>query len=444
VPETRAKVKNVEPRQPAVEIPDWSPATLLAFRFSFIYLGLFCLASQIAGSLFLLPFGSFRGLGTTWPMVDITQWLAPHVFGVTSPLVFGRYSGETLFFWIQTFWILSVAILGTITWSILDRHRKNYSTLHKWFRLFVRFALAASMFEYGMTKVIPVQFARPTLNTLVTPVGNLSLSNLLWTSIGAAPVYEVFTGCAEILGGILLLVPRTTTLGTLICLADMTQVFVLNMTYDIGVKQISFHLIVLGLFLLAPEFQRLIDFFFFPDKSARSSTQVQLFATPRLNRYALIVQLALGFYLIAIQVAANWTFWYAAGDRSPRSPLYGIWNVDQLSIDGQPVPALLADYDRRWRRVIFDTPNNVAFQRFDDSFARYVASLNIYGHTLSLAKANSKAWRADFSFERPSSDHLTLSGEMDGHKIDLKLELVDFDTFRLLNSSFRWVRPEDQ
>jgi hypothetical protein len=414
---------------------------LVAFRFSFLYLGLFCLASQIAGSL--LPFGSFRGLGTIWPMVEITQWLAPHLFGLTSPLVFGRYSGETLFFWIQTLWILGVAILGTITWSVVDRHRKDYSTLHKWFRLFVRFALAASMFEYGMTKVIPVQFARPTLNTLLTPVGDLSLSNLLWTSIGSAPVYEVLTGCAEMLGGILLLAPRTTTLGTLICLADLTQVFVLNMAYDIGVKQISFHLIVLALFLLAPEFQRLIDFFFFPDRSAKPSTQLQLFATPRLNGYALIMQLALGLYLIAMQTAANWTFWHAAGDKSPRSPLYGIWNVDQLSIDGQTQPALLADYDRRWRRVVFDTPNNAAFQRFDDSFARYVASVNIYGHTLSLTKANSRSWRADFSFERPSADHLILNGNMDGHKIDLKLELVDFDTFRLLNSSFRWVRPEE-
>jgi hypothetical protein len=444
VPETKTKVKNAETRKPAFEVSDWNQGTLVAFRFSFLYLGLFCLASQIAGSLLLLPFGSFRGLGTTWPMVEVTQWLAPHLLGITSPLVFGRYSGETIFFWIQTFWILIVAILGTITWSVLDRHSKNYFTLHKWFRLFVRLALAASMFEYGMTKVIPVQFARPMLNTLVTPVGNLSLSNLLWTSIGAAPLYEVFTGCAEILGGILLLTPRTTTLGTLICLADMTQVFVLNMTYDIGVKQISFHLLMLGVFILAPDFQRLTEFFFYPDRPARSSRQLELFATPRLNRIALVAQLALGFYLIAMQTAANWSFWYAEGDKSPRSPLYGIWNVDQLSIDGQVVPPFLADYDRSWRRVIFDNPNNVAFQRFDDSFARYVASVNVYGETLSLRKPNSKSWKASFSFERPSADHLILSGDMDGHKVDVKLELVDFDTFRLLNSTFRWVRPGEQ
>ena len=55
--------------------------------------------------------------------------------------------------------------------------------------------------------------------------------------------YEIFAGCAETLGGILLLTPRTTTLGALVCLADMIQVFMLNMTYDVPVKLFSFHLI---------------------------------------------------------------------------------------------------------------------------------------------------------------------------------------------------------
>ncbi len=69
-------------------------------------------------------------------------------------------------------------------------------------------------------------------------------------------------GAAETLGGILLLAPRTTTLGALVCLADMIQVFMLNMTYDVPVKLFSFHLILFSLFLLAPEANRLLGFFF--------------------------------------------------------------------------------------------------------------------------------------------------------------------------------------
>ena len=50
---------------------------------------------------------------------------------------------------------------------------------------------------------------------------------------GLGPAYEIFTGCAEVAGGLLLIVPRTATLGALISLADMSQVDTLNMTYDV-------------------------------------------------------------------------------------------------------------------------------------------------------------------------------------------------------------------
>jgi uncharacterized membrane protein YphA (DoxX/SURF4 family) len=414
----------------------------VAFRFAFLYFGLFCLATQIAGSLFLIPTVSFRGFGALWPMRDITIWVAAHVFGVTEPLAFGRNSGETFFFWAQTFWILVVALIGTAVWSILDKRRKDYPTLQKWFYLFIRFALAASMFEYGMTKLIPTQFPRPPLHTLVTPVGDLTLSALLWTAIGSSPAYEIFTGVAEILGGILLLIPRTTMLGAMICLADMTQVFVLNMSYDIGLKQISFHLILLSLLLLAPEFPRLVNFFI-RNRPVDASPLPELFQSSRSNRIALAVQLVFGAYLAGTYLYINWTYWHAAGDRSPRSELFGIWNVDELSIDGEARPPVLNDYDRRWRRVIFDTPDRVDFQRWDDSFARYNVAVNVYGKTLALTKTGSRKWKAEFAFERPAEDQLVLDGEMDGHKVHAQFQLADPDTFRLLNSTFRWVRPED-
>jgi hypothetical protein len=420
----------------------WNPSTRIAFRFAFIYLGMFCLASQVSGSLILISGVDFRGFGLLWPMRPVTVWVAEHVFGATDPLAYGRNSGETLFFWVQTFWLLIVAIAAAALWSLFDKKRKNYDELHKWSRLFLRFALAASMFEYGMTKVIPVQFASPSLNTLVTPVGNLSLSNLLWTSIGSSPAYQIFTGCAEMLGGILLLFPRTTLFGAMICLADMTQVFVLNMTYDIGLKQISFHLIVLSVVLIAPDFRRLANLFLF-DRSVSSSNQQQLFRSSRANRIALIVQVALGLYLISIQTYANWNYWNIAGGGRPKSPLYGIWSVEQLSVDGEVRPPSMNDYDRRWRRVIFDSVDSVAFQRTDDSVARYGVSIDVYKRIIAMRKGNSTTWRAHFTFDRPRPDHLNLDGEMDGHRIHADLQLVEFDTFRLLNSPFRWVRPSD-
>ncbi len=420
----------------------WRPSTRVLFRFCFSYFGLFSLASQISGSLIVIPFVSYRGLGILWPMREITMRVGRDLLGIRSPMIYEGNSRDMDFFWVQTLWLLVVAIAGTAAWSVMDRRRENYIALHKWFRLFIRFALASQMFEYGMTKLIPVQFPSPSLTTLVTPVGNLSLSGLLWTSIGASHAYEIFTGCAELLGGILLVVPRTTTIGALISLADMIQVFVLNMAYDIGVKQVSFHLILLAVFLLAPDFRRLADFFFL-NRAAEAPNEPALGRTPRANRIALAMQVVLGAYLLAIQADVNWVYWYAEGGGKPKSGLYGIWEVEQLAVNGQARPAALNDYDRRWRRVIFDSPDAVAFQRTDDSFARYGVSIDDSTKTLSLTKGKSRTWRSQFRFDRPREDRLVLDGQMDGLEIQMQLQRVEFDTFRLLNSSFRWVRPPD-
>ena len=250
--------------------------TRVAFRFSVVYLTLYCLATQIVGGLLLFPGFSFPGFGTYWPMRAITQWVA-RILGVTSPLITTGNSGDTAFYWVQTFWLLVVSAIVTLAWSDLDRQRADYSTLRKWFRLFIRFALAAQMFDYGMAKVIPTQFPAPSLVTLLEPIGHLSLTDVLWVSIGAATPYQLFTGCAEMLAGILLIVPGTTLAGALICLADMTQVFVLNMAYDFGLKQISFHLILMALFLVAPDLSSLTNLFFL-NRPAAPSNDPPLFA----------------------------------------------------------------------------------------------------------------------------------------------------------------------
>src|SRR5204863_9846194 len=129
----------------------------------------------------------------------------------------------------------------------------GFSRTDKWFRLFLRFALAAQMFYFGMSKVIPTQFPPASLVTLVKPVGNLSPDDMLWTFMGSSIAYQMFTGWAEVAAGVLLVVPRTATIGALIAFADMLQVFVLNISYDVGLKQTSFHLMAIALFLLAPE-----------------------------------------------------------------------------------------------------------------------------------------------------------------------------------------------
>jgi hypothetical protein len=414
-----------------------------AFRFCLVYVALWCAATQVLGGIALTPFGALPALGPLWPMRAITEWTALHLFGVTATFEPGN-SGDTVFYWTQTFWIFVVALIAAAIWSYVVKVRPKPDPANaragsnrrgathggagfsRPFRLFLRFALASQMFYFGMAKVVPTQFVPPALTTLVQPIGNMGLSNLLWIFMGSSTPYQVFTGGAELAAGLLLLSPRTTPLGALIALADMTQVFALNMAYDVGLKQIAFHFIVMALLLLAPDAKRLAG------ALVRSDERVHW------------PQVAFGAYLLATFAVLQLAQWRAPESPAhPRSALYGIWDIDELSVDAGVRPVALNDYDRRWRRAIFDFPERMAFQRTDDSLARYGVTIDTARRTLMLTKGNSRTWSASFAFERPADDRLTLDGEMDGHAIRMRLSRVGMDTFPLLNSDFRWVRPAD-
>ena len=430
---TQTQMQHVQPEE---RIPAWRIATRLLFRFSFVYFSVFIATTQILPGLFPITDVESWDLASMSPIRQIVFWTAAHVFGVKSQLVYsGSGSGDKTFDWLLVFCLLIFSALATVIWSVADRRRATYTGLHKWFRLFVRFALASEMVLYGIYKLIPLQMPFPFLTRLIEPFGNFSPMGVLWVSVGAAQPYETFVGCAETLGGILLFFPRTTMLGALVCLADLTQVFALNMTYDVPVKLFSFHLILLSLFLLAPDLRRLAGFFFL-NRTVAPTSQPQLFRTTRANRWVLAAQIVFGCFLLGANAYSASRNWYDFGGGRTKPALYGIWNVNECTIDGKP--SLTDSY--RWRRLVFDFPDRVTFQTMDDTFIHYNASLNTKDNTLVLTNPSDKNWKAALTFHRTAKDRMMLDGGFGEHRIHMQLALLDRNKFLLVNRGFHWIQ----
>ena len=422
-----------------IPVDRWSLATRIAFRFSFVYFGLYVVTTQMLTGLLVLPVGYVPNLGRTGAMQALVSWVAAHVFHVTTPLVItGSGSGDKTFDWVQAFCLLVVAVAATAVWSGVRRTAARYVGFHKWFHLFIRFALGSTMVGYGMAKAIPLQMPAPQLTRLLEPYGNFSPMGVLWYSVGASRPYEMFTGCAELAGGILLFFPRTATLGALICLADTMQIFTLNMTYDVPVKLFSFQLILMSLFLLAPEARRLANVLVF-NRTAGPSTQPPLGRSPRAIRIGAIAQGVFGIYLVGMGLYGARQSWYSYGGGAPKPPLYGIWNITEMQIDGQTRSPLVTDYDR-WRRLVIQSAVGIMLQRMDDTFVGYGAKVDMTAKTIALTKAADKAWNARFTFEQPTRERLVLAGTLDGHSLRMKTELVDHTKFLLVSRGFHWVQ----
>jgi hypothetical protein len=390
-------------------------------------------------SLIVSPVWGMPSLETLAPVQWLVTQVARHILRVSYPFSFQTTgSGDKTVDFALAFTILLTAAIGTLVWSVLDRRRDNYVRLNTWFRLFLRVSLGATMITYGTIKAIPVQMPAPSLTRLLEPYGNFSPMGVLWYSVGASRAYEIFTGTAELSAATLLFVPRLALLGSLIALADSIQIFTLNMTYDIPVKLFSFHLILMSLVLLAPEASRLANVFLF-NRTAGPSTQPPLFRSRRAVAVAVALQLVLGAYLLGLGFYGSWQSWKSYGGGAPKSPLYGIWNVEQMSVDGVVRSPLITDYGR-WRRLVFQAPAAMSFQRMDDTFAGYGATIDTNAKTIALTKTGDKNWKAQFAYQQPEAGRLILNGAMDGHAIRMETRFLDPDGLLLRTIKFRWIQ----
>jgi uncharacterized membrane protein YphA (DoxX/SURF4 family) len=214
-------------------VRDWSLAIRIAFRFLFVYFSLYVLTTQMLGGLIAIPGIGFPDLEQLRPVRSAYTWTALHLFHVTQPLVVASGSGDKTFHWVGAFCLLVFAAAAALVWSVLDRRRRHYRSLNKWFRVFLRFALGTTMLTYGMAKAFPLQMPYPTLSRLLEPYGHFSPMGVLWYSIGAAPAYERFAGSMELTAAVLLFVPALPTLGAAVAFADTVQILMLNLTYDV-------------------------------------------------------------------------------------------------------------------------------------------------------------------------------------------------------------------
>lgn len=435
---------------PSSEDACWRPATRVGFRFGFCFFGLFGLACLVGLTPILL---AGVGLHLSWSSVSELfatvrapiEWTAAHVLGLQ---IGGMQVGsDSAFQWTALFLMAVLSVAATLVWSLLDRRREAYPRLWAWLCLYLRFGLAAAMFYFGMAKVIPTQMPF-VLNRLVEPFGNFSPQGVLWSQISISQPYQIALGAAEILAGVLLVLPRTVPAGALLCAIDMTQVFLLNMTYDIRLKTVSSMLLFMSLFLLAPHARRL-GAVLFSDEAVAARQSTPLFRAARANRIALVCQLVVGATLLGAIAGQNWQQW-----KRPVPELYGIYQVEGFSAEGYRRDPLLTD-ELRWRRVIFDRsflmsdPVRLTIQHMDDSFEEYGGTIDParhfidLHHYIELGTFKETPVRVRLTYWWPGPDRLVIDADdYAGHRIHAWFTKLDPNSFPLVERGFSWVREE--
>jgi hypothetical protein len=225
-------------------------------------------------------------------------------------------------------------------------------------------------------------------------------------------------------------------LGALVSIATMTNVVVLNFCYDVPVKQYSAHLLAMAIFLAAPDLRRLTDLLVL-NRHVPPVDDRPLFRRRwlRLAGLALEVLLLVGFtgYILNISYEN-----YRSFHDVTRHPLRGIWEVDELVLDGQVRPPVVTDASR-WRYVVFDYSDLLSILPMNNTRQRYVGTPDAGKKTIAVTKRDDPAWKSALSYQQPGPGLLTLDGTFDGRKVHASLHRIAAPTFLLGSRGFHWV-----
>ena len=365
-------------------------------------------------------------------------WVAAKILHLSKTVVVVENgSGDKTSDYVQLFCFLALAAIATLVWSVVDWRRKDYRRLHEWLRIYVRYVLAFILFTYGMDKVIKLQFSFPFLSRLIEPYGDSSPMGLLWTFMGYSKPYTFFGGASEILGGVLLLFKRTTTVGAFVSVTVIFNIVMMNFSYDVPVKLFSLNLLLLAVFLVAPDLRRLLDFFVL-NRPTAAATVAPLFTVRwmKLARLGLKI-LFIGWIAVSLTRDAlkrEKQF----GENAPKPPIYGIYEVEEFTRNGEALPPLTTD-PTRWRKAVFQSKTLLMVKLMDDSVQRYLMEYDAAKPGVMLTPVGRPNDRSALSWSRPDADHLVLEGKLLSDALVVKMRRVDESKFLLVNRGFHWI-----
>ena len=421
--------------------PHWSLGRRIAFRFFAPYLVLYHLDWLVG------RFGRpvQQALYRT-PMRTIDGWIGTKFFGLKQSDLNLGWGGATdmPLFYIHILVLLLCSALIAILWSLLDRRRSEYQSLHAWVRLLVRYSLASSLFWYGFSKVFVGQMAPASmfLERLVERFGDMSPAGLLWAFIGYSPAYQIFGGIAEVLAASLLLFRRTTTLGALIAIGVMLNVVILNFGYQVGLKLPSMNLLLAAVFLAAPDLGKLTRFFVFNQRVNAPDA-----SDPILERRGLRLALTAAKIVLATLMLYNSVstgYQNALFDPPSNRPvLSGLYEVETFVQNANERPPLTTD-PARWKTVTIGDPSTImTVQLMDASFRHYRAEYDSQGKSVTIFLGNDKKKGNTLRCSRPDQDHLVMEGKFGDDALTVRMKRIDLSTFSLLNMPFRWTGRTD-
>lgn len=410
-----------------------SSAAVLFSRFFYSYVVLYCLSNQFVTSSIL---------GKVW--TAIVPPFANFALGIDDSVAPANFGSGDGIFSVVSLLVYAIVALGLASlWTFFSSRNNDLDRkLQTAIWILVRYYIIWQMLLYGFAKVMYMQFQPPSNMRLLQPLGEFSPMGLLWTFMGYSEGYTVFTGIGEVVGGLLLLFRRTTTVGALVVFGVMVNVMMLNFCYDVPVKLLSTHLVLLSLFLLYLDRERI--WAFVNNRVVVPVVYIPLFHRRSIERIKrglkwLIVIIAVGGTLFRTNIR-NMVLSSQAETDFP-----GYYEVQSFERNGRELAPLLTD-GSRWHYLEIGRNQYAQIMMTDGRKDYFNFSLDSTKQEMSFQNS-ALSWESyTLQFQQNERELILEGTNGQSDSLYIVLEQRRREDFPLVSQGFRWVqeRPHNR
>jgi len=411
----------------------WPLWQKVLFRFFFVYILLFILADNNHIFSRFVPFYAFL----LRHLQALAGWVNSSFFHQKQPLSFVYSgSGDMLAHYLYLFIFTITGVFSTVIWSLLDNKRSNYIKLLYCLRVAIRYYVGITLIIYGNAKLFKTQFHEPNVHRLNETFGEASPMGLAWTFFGYSTAYNYFMGAAEVMGGMLLLFKRTTTLGALISLTVAVNIMAVTYCFDVPVKILSTALVVMCLFILAKDLDRFINFFILNREVRPASLSPFTFKSKTLSLTTKIFKYVFLGYLIC-------TYTLSAAHRAIQDKntqhvnLLGYYTVSSIKLNGKSLQRNSSNL-LQWRKVVISN-DSVRISLEGDKHLIYAYNINIDDNKLIWFAIGAQEPTCVFVYKQTNKYDLLIQGKFDNQYISVNLQHKNRVVTPLMSRNFHWV-----
>ncbi len=324
--------------------------------------------------------------------------------------------GDVLLSYLQVPLFISISILGSIIWGIIDR--RNGSQAVNYTLLILRYFLGFVMISYGLDKVIPNQMGGAPLSRLMISFGESSRMGLLWNFMELSHFqgYKIFTGIIEFLGGLLLFHSRTRLLGSLILLVAITNVVAINFFYAVPAKLYTTHLLLFTIALILPYKSRLKELLLHSLSDQLNRKGAKSYLT-----YFVVLLFVIFSIMKEIKLYQN------SNLDSHNVTLFGVYEIEESNSKLNPF---------KWKYIVRENNYTSLIFTLSGDYSVYAMNVDTVSNIIAIKKVQEN--ESGILNYKYLEDKFSLVGIYNSDSINLESTKLGEDYFRIHNRKFQW------